>query len=284
MFYSAKTARYHPVDQLPGSPLAGSDGAYESEDHNHAGRQRDGRLSCASLFLCLLFTLVNIAVTMVSSQRTSTHNVTHKNLHLLRRPSQYIRFEEIPRPSPPTPRKFNNYPITFAQIDAADESKVFEEGLKAHMTPIGTVVPEDRRVLLTPTISTIVQFRAIDWGMEDCELHLSLPELGNMTFESQSAVNVELYRMNQTYPLDAAVLSYQSRPPRETKIESIPLARGESTTCHHRFRCPSDSVVTFELALVCTEVNKNTCGLEWWQKVGSTEPSPSVYLTQHATA
>ncbi|KAJ7230378.1 hypothetical protein GGX14DRAFT_553861 [Mycena pura] len=40
--------------------------------------------------------------------------VTQKNIHLLRRPSQYLRFEEVRRPSPPIPRQFNNYSIAVA--------------------------------------------------------------------------------------------------------------------------------------------------------------------------
>ncbi|KAJ7858357.1 hypothetical protein B0H14DRAFT_662173 [Mycena olivaceomarginata] len=35
----------------------------------------------------------------------------------------------------------------------------------------------DRRVLVTPTISTIIQFSKIDWGMEDCRMYASIPAL-----------------------------------------------------------------------------------------------------------
>ncbi|KAJ7484283.1 hypothetical protein FB451DRAFT_1028782 [Mycena latifolia] len=254
---------------LPQSPESSSPVPKEEESED---REPDSpsRLPYASLCLCLLFTLVNIAVTVVS-ERTSPPTVpapvTHKNIHLLRRPSQYIRFNEIQRPSPPLPRQFNNYPIALAQIDAVDAGKIFEEDPRAYMSPIGTVVPEDRRV------STIAQFRTIDWGMEDCELHLSLPTL-NVSIASPPNVGVELYRLNQTYPLDLATLSYRSRPLRVAQVASIPLARGEGTLWHGRFGCPADSVLTFELSLACPRATAGECTLEWWQKVGYTEPHP----------
>ncbi|KAJ7699279.1 hypothetical protein B0H17DRAFT_1196369 [Mycena rosella] len=235
-----------------------------------------------SLFLCAAFTLVNIVFT-ISSRRTAASldpPVTHKNIHLLRRPSQYIRFDEVQRPSEPIPRQFNNYPIAVAQIDAADEGRIFAEDARAYMSPIGTVVPGDRRVLVTPTISTVVQFRTIDWGMEDCELHVSLPALSLGV--GPKGVSVVVHRLNQTYPLDLATLSYRTRPPRVAKLASVQLSRTEGTVWHRRFACAADDVLTFELE--CSQTDGGDCLVEWWQKRGHVEPVPAVYLTQHATA
>jgi hypothetical protein len=256
------------------------------------------RVPYVSLFLCLLLTLVNIILTISSKHTSSTvaAPVTHKNIHLLRRPSQYIRFDEVRRPSPPIPRQFNNYPIAVAQVDSADKRRVFEEDLRAYMSPIGTVVPGDRRVLVTQTVSllclhtglvsdawqvsTIIQFITIDWGMEDCELHLFLPRV-----EAKS-VSIGVYRLNQTYPLDLAALSYQSRPQRVAKVATIQLSTIEGTIWRRRFSCVSDEVLTFELA--CSQVNDGHCAFEWWQKQGHGEPNPGkrwylrVRITTHA--
>ncbi|KAJ7602358.1 hypothetical protein DFH06DRAFT_1397516 [Mycena polygramma] len=139
------------------------------------------------------------------------------------------------------------------------------------MSPIGTVVPEDRR------ISTIVQFRTIDWGMEDCELHLALPAVKHWDTGS----SVVLHRLNQTYPLDLATLTYRSSPPRVATMASIQLAPTAGTTWQHRFACATDEILTFELA--CSPTNEGSdCTVEWWQKFHASEPG--VYLTQHATA
>ncbi|KAJ7459648.1 hypothetical protein B0H11DRAFT_1872745 [Mycena galericulata] len=190
--------------------------------------------------------------------------VTYKNIHLLYRPSPYIRFDEIHRPSPPVPRQFNNYPITLAQIDAEDEGRVFPNDHGALMSPIGTIVPEDRR------ISTVIQFRTIDWGMEECELKLSLPAL-NKDAQS-SGISVVLHRLNQTYRLDDTTLSYQSRPPRVSKVATIQLAQDVPTLWQQRFRCKSDGVLTFELE--CSPTHKSNCLVDWRQRSGSVEPYP----------
>ncbi|KAJ7217066.1 hypothetical protein GGX14DRAFT_358172 [Mycena pura] len=146
------------------------------------------------------------------------------------------------------------------------------------MSPIGTILPQDRRVLVTPTISTIIQFRTIDWGMEDCRLHMSVPALGGGDTARAPNISVVLYRLNQTYPLDTAELTFQSRPPRVAKIEDIELSRAEYTVWSRQFACKADDVLTFELG--CRGISNNDCSLEWWQKQGS---DPAVYLTQHAT-
>ncbi|KAJ7792080.1 hypothetical protein B0H13DRAFT_1675804 [Mycena leptocephala] len=137
------------------------------------------------------------------------------------------------------------------------------------MSPIGTIVPEERRVVVGPTISTIIQFRIIDWGMEDCELTLSLPAMDHGTY--MKSVTVVLHRLNQTYPLDLTTLSYQSRPPHVSKVASIQLTQ-EVTVWQRRFRCTSDGVLTFELA--SSELNQADFLVEWWQKAGYTEPHP----------
>ncbi|KAJ7753627.1 hypothetical protein DFH07DRAFT_744342 [Mycena maculata] len=126
------------------------------------------------------------------------------------------------------------------------------------MSPIGTVVPEDRRVLITPTISTVIQFRTIDWGMDDCRLHISVPALGG----ADAPFSLALYRLNQTHPLDAS----RPCPQRVAKIEDIDISRGQDTMWQRGFACQSDEVLTFELA--CSSISQGGCLLEWWQKRG----------------
>lgn len=78
--------------------------------------------------------------------------VTYQDIQALRRPSQFIRFDEIKRPSPPGHKEFNNYPILVTQVDSARKDKVFEDDVKRYMAPIGTISPRDRRVLVTDTV------------------------------------------------------------------------------------------------------------------------------------
>jgi hypothetical protein len=70
----------------------------------------------------------------------------------------------VHRPSPSIPRQFKNYPITLAQVDAANQQRILYAD-KAFMSPIGTVVPEDRRVLVTPTVSGLVTSSYVGGGL-----------------------------------------------------------------------------------------------------------------------
>jgi hypothetical protein len=55
-------------------------------------------------------------------------------------------------------------------------------------------------------ISTIIQFSKIDWGMEDCRLHVSIPALSGAV--KAGNISLVLYQLNQTYPIDTAELSF----------------------------------------------------------------------------
>ncbi|KAJ7350011.1 hypothetical protein DFH08DRAFT_696414 [Mycena albidolilacea] len=135
------------------------------------------------------------------------------------------------------------------------------------MSPIGTVVPE---VLVSPTISTVIQFRTIDWGMEDPRPHVSIPApIGAVKRETSAWCFTSSSKRTRLAP----PRSFQSRPPRFAKIEDIESTRSR------RFACKSDDVLSFELA--CSGIpGEGECSVEWWQKQGS---DPVVYLTQHPT-
>jgi len=269
---------YRPLRQSPESPSLTSKEHDRQDLDDSPEVQRSDRLPYVSLFFCLLLTSANIGFTVISQRASrsasSPVEVTYKNVHLLRRPSQYMRFDEITRPSPVVPRQFNNYPIGVAQVDAAHKRTVFDPEEGSIMTNLGTIVPERRRVLVTPTISTIVEFRSIDWGMEDCELHLSLPS-------GDASSTVVLYQLNQTHTTDLATLSYETRPPRQAELGTFQPSV-EGTAWQHRFACPTDTILTFELA--CSSTSESKCMLEWWQTRDTKEPEPIIYLTQHATA
>ncbi|TFY68651.1 hypothetical protein EVJ58_g886 [Rhodofomes roseus] len=173
------------------------------------------RTSLWPLFICLLCTVVNLGLFHASLTQSPppapTTALTRQDIFKLRRPSQYIRLHEIPRPSPPVDRQFNNYPIVVAQIDSASPNKVIDDAANRHMVHSGTIVPEDVRVHVSQTVSTIVQFRAIDFGMERCELQLTTKPQTSASISSKP-FTLEIFRLNSTIPLDARALTYKTRP------------------------------------------------------------------------
>ncbi|KAH7884135.1 hypothetical protein F5I97DRAFT_1898768, partial [Phlebopus sp. FC_14] len=108
-------------------------------------------------------------------------------------------------------------------------------------------------------MSTIVQFRAIDWGMETCELHVNLPE-------SNHSGSLALYRINSTVPLDTFSLSYNTRPHRIARLGIIALGLGV-VPWHRKFSCAMDEVLSFELACLPSSESggDSDCFMEWIQ-------------------
>ncbi|KAH7905339.1 hypothetical protein BJ138DRAFT_1017842 [Hygrophoropsis aurantiaca] len=145
----------------------------------------------------------------------------------------------------------------------------------------GTVFPYDKKVLVTNTVSTVVQFQAIDWGMEICELHLDIPQsITTSTSAHRTSANLVLYRLNATHRLDITSLSYHNRPSRVSKLANLHLGLGDVTASdniifsegvrwHRRFACTTDEVLSFELGCAVSpevvESEAESCHVEWWQ-------------------
>ncbi|KAG1765394.1 hypothetical protein EV702DRAFT_981590 [Suillus placidus] len=135
-------------------------------------------------------------------------------------------------------------------------------------TRAGTISPDDRKVHVTQTVSTIFQFRAIDWGMEICELHVALPPVDRPT-------TLALYRLNATVPVDISTLSFNVRPPRVAKLDNI-VPGQHSLDWHRKLSCAMDDVLVFELGCSEDELS-GRCDIEWWQAHNMT--APGQYFT-----
>ncbi|KAE9387060.1 hypothetical protein BT96DRAFT_838243, partial [Gymnopus androsaceus JB14] len=107
---------------------------------------------------------------------------------------------------------------------------------------VGTISPDDRQVRATKSISTIVQFMAIDYAMEICELHLQL----DMALTSRSTI------------------SFATRPPIQAKIADITVERKGGVEWSRKFPCSMHELLTFELG--CSQLdfdNPEGCGIQW---------------------
>ncbi|KAH7869186.1 uncharacterized protein C8R40DRAFT_1000153, partial [Lentinula edodes] len=92
-----------------------------------------------------------------------------------RRPTPFIGFDDIIRPYPPIHRELINFPQIIQRVDREDVNLVYDDDPFAFMTRKGRVSPETQVVEISSKVSTIVQFRAIDYGMEHCELCINYP-------------------------------------------------------------------------------------------------------------
>jgi len=142
-------------------------------------------------------------------------------------------------------------------------------------------------------MSTIIQFRAIDWGMEICELHIDFPEsLGQEGHSGELA----LYRIDSTIPLDTSSLSYNTRPRRIAKLGNVPIG---NVTWHRRLNCAMDEVLSFELGCLplAESGGDSNCFAEWVQIKNALPGEPpdqgqhnlvlmgvaAIHMIQHST-
>lgn len=102
---------------------------------------------------------------------------------------------------------------------------------------------------MTPKVSTIVQFRAIDYGMENCSLALTPTSAGGSALAD---VDLDVWtladapqrpgrRLNAN--LDVRTLTWASRPPRKEHVGVLKVVGGET----RMFTCPSGSYHTLEI-------------------------------------
>ena len=110
-----------------------------------------------TLIVVIACTLLNITLsvfpTVLTQRKGADTLVTRQNIHLLRRPNQYIGFDEIQRPTPPVSRELTSYPILLSLVDAASPDTVFDDDFDMQMVHSGTITPDHRRVRATPSVS-----------------------------------------------------------------------------------------------------------------------------------
>lgn len=142
-----------PDDNLP--ILHGED----SEKAHASQHPATVQLSLWPLIVCLLCTLFNVALyhlPIPMAAATTPTSITGQDMWRLRRPSQYIRLEEIARPSPPVPRHFDNYPIVVVQVDSAHQDRAIDGHARRYMVNSGNILPLDKHMYVSKSVSTFL--------------------------------------------------------------------------------------------------------------------------------
>ncbi|KAL0575151.1 hypothetical protein V5O48_006828, partial [Marasmius crinis-equi] len=212
--------------------------------------------------ICALSACLSISAFFVDSSHRSTANLSLYDLQSkdynawlqdVRRPSQFMGLEKINRTSG---RQLSiiNLPFTVGRIDQLQPLNVITAGPDSRMFRDGQ---ELRRVEVTNDISTVVQFRVIDWKLEDCALHLQLPS--SLSASEHVVDVVDVFRLTSDRELDLNRLSFAHRPSQiGGKLGSA--RPGSSNEWTYSFPCPMDSIQTFLLAAGTSETN-----VSWWQ-------------------
>ncbi|KAF8997013.1 hypothetical protein BDQ17DRAFT_1249109, partial [Cyathus striatus] len=146
------------------------------------------------------------------------------------------------------------FPLFLSQIDRERPSMVFKESSAEFLSSAGTISPSIKK----GQISTIAQFRVLDYGMELCELRFQL----NETLPSTS---LSVYRMMAAKALDGTQLNYRNSP---RKAELLGHLESDSydgkINWAHKMPCMMDDILTFHVS--CSNKHPyRQCDLTWLQ-------------------
>ncbi|KAF5339693.1 hypothetical protein D9758_014878 [Tetrapyrgos nigripes] len=242
-------------------------------------------LSFWAIAISLLSLVLNSLILLASSRvvhRCSDPmtEVTNDNIHLLRRPSPFIGFDTITRPVPVVERELINFPQIIQQVNKNQPYYVYDDDPLRYMSVEGLVSPESRQVQVTHQISTLVQFRVIDYGMEKCELHIEFPANSTTDAGSHSFL-IHINRLDSPIPLNTKTLTFATKPRAQVSLAPLRVNPREDTTVYWQqpFDCKWDELLTFELACdQSAEVGDSAsdCWLEWWQDRRSATIPPGM--------
>lgn len=193
---------------------------------------------------------------------------------ILRRPSTYVNLDKVLANSNHTFPPLTNFPQMVYQISTSDSSRTMTEDHKSRRTAIGTVYPDLRHIYITnevsiaksllsiwklanlePQVSTVVQFRHIDYGMEHCTLNHSIPPQS----DSKPSV-VEVWELDVAVEISRYIGdTWKTAAPRRKMLTTMHFPPNGDT---YSFNCPSNEFSTFELA--CPS-RSSACQVDFWQ-------------------
>ncbi|KAI0262320.1 hypothetical protein BC834DRAFT_891824 [Gloeopeniophorella convolvens] len=176
--------------------------------------------------------------------------------------SSYIGFDALYgergegalRPSPHAP--IRTRALALGHVSRARAHARVTRDAGGGMTINGYVPLDGGWVWATPDdVSTIAQFRAIDYGMENCTLALVLPggaaEAGAEPEPEPDAGELELdvWALEAAPRLNAPALTWATRPPRRTHVGALRVRRGGGRAGETpAFACDAGSWHTFEVS------------------------------------
>ncbi|KAN0129158.1 hypothetical protein V8E53_013029 [Lactarius tabidus] len=262
----------------------------KSEEHINDAERWDPIVRSSRVKTLLLFGFVTIAlctaidsVLLISLGLRYTRSVWYPtDPAQLETPSTYINFDLLYRNGTKTSSKFppiQGLPRALAQISSAEPDKVFPQWPVSYMAAYGTVPYNDRRLLVGPEISTFVQFRVLDYGMENCSLALHIPEFGSDAMEiARVGSTIDVWSLAVGAKVDLQTLSYRTLPRRIDRVGSF-TPRYNTTEQLPSFSCESGTYHGFLLA--CPQgALRDDC----WVDVTSTKEKPiGLYLVQRQT-
>ncbi|KAH8101227.1 hypothetical protein BXZ70DRAFT_117724 [Cristinia sonorae] len=242
-----------------------------TESHREARGSRSNFIfTLVAVLVCVLCTGINIHAFITAGKPEVRQ---YYDLDKLKRPSQWIGLDRLKMPDE-APEPILIYPNLISVINRAEPSRAYGDDPVRFAQLGGLVPPDDRPLKITSEFSTIVEFRSIDYKMENCELKITSPASGtNVTLGVGENV-VDIWKVQSKHQINAKLLTWKTRPARLHKVDTITMTHGMDYT--YRFSCPTDTLHTFELC-----ASGDTTHVEWVQD--HKKPTPGVVMWQHAS-
>jgi len=235
-----------------------------------------------------IVTLAIIVATDIFFMAYAFHVIRHeympKNVNMLELANPYIGLRALYESGMVNASKIDPIlvpPLINAQVYRDHPNRLASNVEHDYYTaPYGTMSPHERHLEINDSVLTIVQFRAIDFGMEECSMVVGLPGLhdtieGDSPFRFREGSVVDVYTLDAPRPLEMGQLSWRTRPSRREKVASVFLHSGMESIVA-RFPCPWGSMHTFELACA----HGSSCGIDVWSSQNTTW---GIYMYQHQT-
>jgi hypothetical protein len=192
-----------------------------------------------------------------------------------------------------------NFPPVVMQIQTADASRAMLEDDRQHDTVYGVIYPDDRHVVVServrkfilltrprcanalfflPQISTILQFRNLDYGMETCTLNITQP-LRSSVFDPAARFaetsSIDVWHLEVAGELSPHRPEIWSHAPVRTQVLTTVDWTAGATLSSPEFLCKSGGWSSFELA--CSPSNSQECLVDFWQDQRASPPGGEYY-------
>lgn len=123
-------------------------------------------------------------------------------------------------------------------------------------------------LLIYIQVSTVVQFLAIDYAMEICELHLRINPASSTLVMAPSPIYpvLTIHRLDTTIHLDSKKLSFSNRPSLGPKLVDLRVNYTSGIDWSRKFPCAMHELQTFQLGCSQSEFDDpHSCNVQWWQ-------------------
>ncbi|KAI0056934.1 hypothetical protein BV25DRAFT_1920577 [Artomyces pyxidatus] len=223
------------------------------------------RYSTIVLLACAVLNVFLVLALFSHNNGEGVYSSPASHTSAVEMPSMYINFDTLYNGTIREDRTFPpivNIPRGMSQVSSVQPTKVFPQWPESWLTIYGSVPINSRRLWVSPEVSTIVQFRAMDYGMENCSLALTIPPPEEDSADvivselREDKARVDVWALSTSSRLDLQMLSLKTRPPRAAHVGVLAASYNETHQLPS-FSCRSGSYHAFELSCA-----GSGCGLD----------------------